>query len=128
MAIDAADLGTQPDLTAMARWVAWVHKLVSHAALCSHDTHTLRTLTGAADDATSLRDALSAATTGWLDREQTGVLRSIYDLWDANLPRFELLASGLDTEWYEMWRLRSASARLRAAGSLLDESPLDAIA
>jgi hypothetical protein len=71
---------------------------------------------------------MSAATTGWLDPEQTRVLRSIYALWDANLTRVEQLASSVDDEWYEVWRVRSASARLRAAGCLADEGALEAIA
>jgi hypothetical protein len=101
---------------------------MSYAALYAPDARTLRTLTGAAEDAASLRDALAAATTGWLDPEQTRVLRSIYDLWDANLQRLEQLASSVDVEWYEVWRVRSASSRLRAAGSLVDDGALEAIA
>jgi hypothetical protein len=128
MAMQTTELDTKPDLAALELWTAWVNKLMSYAALYAPDARTLRTLTGAAEDAASLRDALSAATTGWLDPEQTRVLRAIYGLWDANLTRVEQLASSVDVEWYEVWRVRSASSRLRAAGSLADECALEAIA
>jgi hypothetical protein len=128
MAMQTTELDTRPDLAALELWTAWVNKLMSYAALYAPDARACRTLTGAAEDAASLRDALSAATTGWLDPEQTRVLRSIYELWDANLPRVEELASSVDLEWYEVWRVRSASSRLRAAGSLADEGALESIA
>jgi hypothetical protein len=128
MAMHTTQVDTQPDLAVMELWAAWVNKLMSHAAGHAPDPRASRTLIGAAEDAASLRDALSAATTGWLDPEQTGVLRSIYDLWDANLDRFEHLASSVDHEWHQMWRARSASARARASGARSDECELDAIA
>jgi hypothetical protein len=128
MAMHTTELDTRPDLATLELWTAWVNKLMSYSALYAPDARTLRTLTGAAEDAASLRDALSAATTGWLDPEQTRVLRSIYELWDANLERVEQLAASVDPEWYEVWRVRSASARLRAVGAMTDDCALGATA
>ncbi len=127
---DEADMSTdtaEPEgalpIAAMELWTAWVSKLMSYASLQASDARSFRTLHGAADDAASLRDALSAASTGWLDPEQTEVLRSIFELWDANLDRLERLAAAVDPEWYRMWCGRSASARLRPARPLEADQP-----
>ena len=99
------------DLARMERWTAWVIRLSSHAAERASDPSTHARLTGAREDAESLRDALAAAASGWLDERQIAIVRSVYELWDDNQDRTERLAAGVDPEWYDRWQLRSAGAR-----------------
>ena len=99
------------DLAQMERWTAWVVRLTAHAAERAADPSTRARLEGARDDAQSLRDALAAAASGWLDDRQVAIVRSVYDLWDDNHDRTERLAAAVDTEWYQRWRDRSAGVR-----------------
>lgn len=105
-----ADAGS--DLPALEVWTAWVSKLMTQAAAQAVNAQTQRTLTGAAEDAASLRDALAGAASGWLDGGQTAVLRSIYDLWAANHDRLERLAASVAPESHREWVERSAGARV----------------
>jgi len=107
----------------MEIWAGWVSKLLSCAALRAPDAPSFRTLSGAADDAAALRDALSVASIGCDAPGQSDVLRSIYDLWDANQDRIELLAATVDPEWHRTWGGRSATARLRPAPTWQIEQP-----
>jgi hypothetical protein len=111
MTTDLPRSGTESDLARMEVWTAWVSKLMTQAAAQAVNPQTQRTLTGAADDAASLRDALAGATVGWLDDGQTAVLRSIYDLWAANHDRLERLAASVAPELHHEWVERSATAR-----------------
>jgi hypothetical protein len=111
MSIDVTELSRSPRLTAMEVWTAWVGKLMAQAATCATDQRTRATLEGAAADAQALREALAAANTGWLEPGQTAVVSSIYELWDANVARFEALAASVDPEWHGMWQERSVGAR-----------------
>src|SRR5688500_17920087 len=84
---------TRSDLAAKEVWTAWVSKLMTQASAQAVNPRTQRTLAGAAEDAAALRDALASATGGWLDDGQTAIVRSIYELWAANLGRFEQMAA-----------------------------------
>ncbi len=95
----------------MERWTAWVIRLTSHAAGQASDPATKARLDGAREDAESLRDALAAAASGWLDERQVAILHSVYDLWDDNHDRTERFAATIDPRWYRRWRMRSAGAR-----------------
>lgn len=113
MSIDSTELATRAELADMELWTAWVSKLMEHASTQAKDEAVRLVLAGAAEDATALRDAITAATTGWLDPGQTIIIRSIYELWDANHDRLERLAAAQDPEWHRMWAGRSAGARKR---------------
>ena len=95
----------------MERWTAWVIRLTSHAASQTIDPAVRHRLEGATEDAQALREAVAAAASGWLDEGQVAVVRSVYELWDANHDRMERLASVIDPMWHRRWRLRSAGAR-----------------
>jgi hypothetical protein len=99
------------DLAEMERWTGWVIRLTAHAADRATDPTTASRLMGARDDAESLRDALAAAASGWLDDRQVTVVRSVYELWDDNHDRTERLAAAVDPDWYVRWQLRSDGAR-----------------
>ena len=100
-----------PDLAQMERWTAWVVRLASHAANEATDPSDRERLEGATEDAESLREALAAAASGWLDAGQIAIVRSVYDLWDANHDRTERLAAVVDPIWHRRWSIRSAGAR-----------------
>jgi hypothetical protein len=123
MSTTETELDRGLDLAGMELWTAWVSKLMAHAALQADDPRDENTLAGAAEDAASLRDALAAATGGWLDPGQTAVLRSIYELWAANHDRLERLAATVAPEWHRMWLGRSASARTRCAEAAAHPAP-----
>jgi hypothetical protein len=106
-----SDPTADADLAQMERWVAWVIRLTSHAAGEALDAALRARLEGATEDAESLREALVAAESGWLEEGQVAIVRSVYDLWDANHHRTEQLAAAADPIWYLRWRDRSAGAR-----------------
>ena len=95
----------------MERWTAWVIRLTSHAAMQAEDPTVRERLEGATEDAESLREAIAAAASGWLDAGQIAIVRSVYDLWDANHDRTERLAATVDPVWHRRWRMRSAGTR-----------------
>ena len=99
------------DLAQMERWVSWVIRLMSHAAANATEASPRARLEGAREDAEALREALAAAASGWLDREQVAVVYSVYELWDANHDRNERLAALVDPPWHRRWRMRSTGAR-----------------
>ncbi len=99
------------DLAQMERWVAWVIRLMSHAATHADEAGPKARLEGAREDAESLREALAAAASGWLDEKQVDIVHSVYDLWDANHDRNERLAARVDPMWHRRWRMRSTGAR-----------------
>ena len=105
------ELTADADLAQMERWTAWMIRLTSHAAGEAVDPALRERLEGATEDAESLREALVAAESGWLEEGQVAIVRSVYDLWDANQPRTEQLAAAADPMWYLRWRARSAGAR-----------------
>jgi hypothetical protein len=106
----------------MERWTAWVIRLTAHAAAAATDPSVRDHLVGAKEDAESLRDALAGATSGWLDADQVAIVRSVYDLWDANHDRTERLAAVVDPVWHRRWRIRSASARPERRPSAIEPS------
>ena len=124
MRIPTDEALSEPDLVQMERWTAWVARLLSRAVLRADDPTTREWLQGAKEDAESLREALAAATKGWLDAGQVAIVCSIYELWDANHDRTERLAAEVDPIGHEVWRLRSAGARPHPATS---EPPLTAV-
>ena len=99
------------DLAQMERWVAWVIRLTAHTAEQATDPATREWLDGAREDAESLLEALSSAASGWLEACQISIVRSVYELWDANHDRTEAMASVVDPAWHRVWRMRSAGAR-----------------
>lgn len=99
------------DLARMERWTAWVVRLTAHAAERATEPSDRAHLVGAREDAESLRDALAAAASGWLDERQIAIVRSVYDLWDDNHDRTERIAAAADPEWYQRWQVRCAGAR-----------------
>jgi hypothetical protein len=117
---DSIDLD---ELVRMEHWAAWVSQLLHNAADAAEDARDRRMLAGAAEDADSLRRALGAAVGGWLDPGQTAIVRSIYELWDANLATQERLAAAADPEGHRRWSTRSAPARRQLFG---DDAPRDA--
>jgi hypothetical protein len=110
------------DLAQMERWVAWVIRLTSHTAEQATDPAAREWLEGAREDAESLEEALSSAASGWLDAGQIAIVRSIYELWDANHDRTERIASVVDPAWHRVWRIRSSGARPRRAPAPLERS------
>ena len=106
-----SDDSPEPDLAQMERWVAWVVRLASHTAERAADPATREWLEGAREDAESLQEALSSAASGWLEAGQIAIVRSVYDLWDANHDRTERIASVVDPAWHREWRMRSAGSR-----------------
>jgi hypothetical protein len=111
MRIPTDDELSGPDLVQMERWTAWVVRLLSRAVLRATDPTTREWLQGAKEDAESLREALAAATKGWLDAGQVAIVCSIYELWDINHDRTERLAAEVDPIGHEVWRRCSAGAR-----------------
>jgi hypothetical protein len=99
------------DLAQMERWVAWVIRLTAHTSEKAADPVVRAWLAGATEDAESLQEALGSAASGWLEAGQVAIVRSVYELWDANHDRTERMASEVDPAWYREWRLRSAGAR-----------------
>ena len=99
------------DLAQMERWIAWVIRLTSHAGSQTTEPRVAARLAGAREDAESLREAVAAAASGWLDERQVAIVHSVYDLWDANYDRTERLAAGVDPAWHRRWRIRSAGTR-----------------
>lgn len=99
------------DLAQRERWVAWVIRLMSHAATHATEPGQRARLQGAREDAEVLREALAAAASGWLDERQVDIVHSVYDLWDANHDRNERLAALVDPPWHRRWRMRSEGAR-----------------
>ena len=99
------------DLAQMACWTAWVIRLTSHAATRTDDPATRAWLEGATEDAESLLEAVTAASLGWLDAGQVAIVRSVYDLWDANHARTERLVTEVDPIGHQIWSMRSAGAR-----------------
>ncbi len=99
------------DLVEMERWTAWVIRLTSHAASQATEPSTRERLEGAREDAESLREALAAAASGWLDAGQVAIVHSVYDLRDANHDRTERLCTLVDPTWHRRWRMRSAGCR-----------------
>jgi hypothetical protein len=118
----ATERTPERDLAQMERWTAWVIRLTSHAAEAATDAGVREHLLGATEDAESLRDALADAASGWLDAGQVAIVRSVYDLWDANLDRIERLAAVVDPIWHRRWRIRSANARPAARSAPFDPS------
>jgi hypothetical protein len=107
----------ETDLTQMERWVAWVIRLTAHTAEQATDPATRRWLEGATEDAEALLEALSSAASGWLEAGQVAIVRSVYDLWDANHDRTERIASVVDPAWHRDWARRSAGARPHRRGT-----------
>ena len=99
------------DLAPRERWVAWVIRLMSHAATHATAEGQRARLEGAREDAEALREALAAAASGWLETAQVDIVHSVYDLWDANHDRNERLAALVDPPWHSRWRMRSEGAR-----------------
>lgn len=108
------------DLVQMERWTAWVIRLTAHAALRATLPGVRDRLQGATEDAEALREALAAAASGWLDTGQVEIVRSVYDLWDANHDRTERLCALVDPAWHRRWRMRSEGARPVGRASGLD--------
>jgi hypothetical protein len=117
----------EPDLAEMERWTAWVIRLSSHAASHTTDPSVRQRLEGATEDAESLREALAAATSGWLDEGQVAIVRSVYALWDANHERTERLAAAVDPIWHRRWRMRSAGARPEHVTTAMEQQDLHAV-
>jgi hypothetical protein len=108
-----------PDLAEMERWTAWVIRLTVHTASQATDPSIQRRLQHATDDAEALREALASAASGSLDAGQMDIVRSVFELWDANNERTERVASLVDPIWHRRWRIRSAGARpVRARASI----------
>jgi len=101
----------EPELAQMERWAAWVIRLTGHAASQTDEPSARERLQGATEDAESLREALAGAANGWLDAGQEAIVRSVYELWDANHDRTERLAALVDPIWHRRWRMRSAGTR-----------------
>ena len=101
----------ETDLAQMERWVAWVIRLTAHTAEQATDPVARAWLEGAREDAEALQEALGSAASGWLEAGQVAIVRSVYDLWDANHDRTERIASVVDPAWHREWRMRSAGAR-----------------
>ena len=112
----------ETDLTQMERWVAWVIRLTAHTAEQATDLASRAWLEGAKEDAEALQEALGSAASGWLEAGQVAIVRSVYDLWDANHDRTEQIASAVDPMWHRDWRMRSAGARPERAPSALEIS------
>src|SRR5687768_1746366 len=100
-----------PDLSRMARWTAWVSRLMYAAALHAESSQERSVLSGAAEDAELLGGKLHDATAGWLDDHEVAVLLAVYDLWDANHERHEQLAASIDPDGFRAWWTRSVGAR-----------------
>ena len=124
---DAPDAAVAPDLAQMERWVSWVIRLTAHTADRATDLVTRGWLEGAKEDAESLREALASAASGWLEAGQIAIVRSVYDLWDANHDRTERIASVVDPAWHRLWSLRSAGARPERAPTTPMELSLSAV-
>ncbi len=116
---------SERDLAQMERWAAWVIRLTSHAAIQTPDADIRKRLEGATEDAESLREALAAAACGSVDPEQVAIIRSVYELWDANHDRTERLAAAVDPILHRRWRMRSAGARPPVATTV--ESSLSSV-
>jgi hypothetical protein len=115
------------DLAQMERWTAWVIRLTSHAASQATLPSARERIEGATEDAESLRRALEAAASGWLDAGQVAIVHSVYDLWDANHDRTERLCAVVDPAWHRRWRMRSAGRRPERLNAT-SERPLSEVA
>ena len=107
----------------MERWTAWVIRLTAHAATQTDDPALRERLEGATEDAESLREAIAAAASGWLDSGQVAIVRSVYELWDANHDRTERLAAAVDPIWHRRWRMRSAGTRPELSSTPTEPTP-----
>ena len=115
------------DIAQMERWVGWVIRLTTHTADQAPDPGTRAWLEGAKEDAESLQEALGSAASGWLEAGQVAIVRSVYDLWDANHDRTERIASVVDPAWHREWSMRSAGARPKRAPMTPIELSLTAV-
>jgi hypothetical protein len=114
------------NLVQMERWTAWVIRLTAHASAEAADPSVAARLEGAREDAESLREALAAAASGWLDEQQIAIVHSVYDLWDENHERTERLAAEADPAWHRRWRIRSVGARPERPASPIERVLVDA--
>jgi hypothetical protein len=114
------------NLVQMERWTAWVIRLTAHASAEATDPGVAARLEGAREDAESLREALAAAASGWLDERQIAIVHSVYDLWEENHERTEQLAAEVDPAWHRRWRIRSVGARPERPATTIERVLADA--
>jgi hypothetical protein len=122
MRTPTTEASVETDLAQMERWVAWVIRLTAHTADQATDPAAREWLEGAKEDAEALQEALGSAASGWLEAGQVAIVRSVYDLWDANHDRTERIASVVDPTFHREWRMRSAGARPEPAPTSLELS------
>ncbi|MEQ1787994.1 MAG: hypothetical protein ABL966_13150 [Acidimicrobiales bacterium] len=104
-------------LRGMEGWTAAASELFEHTAEVADGPSVRGQLLGARDDAAALHALLRTATRRHdPNPNATATIESICALWDANHPRFELLAAEADPAYYSLWRARTAMARLGKDG------------